>query len=247
MKSRHIVRLAPAALLVVLFVGSALLFADDKPTEATPSLDDQLLKELDDTLLDEPDPKAPTKDAEAVTKPATKDSPKLDEELLGDPNGEDLGPASSRDPLLPIGRSMLTVKSRLAEQKLDGQTTQLQQQIVADLAALMQECKKQCQGGGSGKPGSKPGKGGSPSQGGTSPATQAPSDTARNSTDKLRNRETEQGDRGSLVNAMKESWGNLPEHARQHLGNVNTNVFLPKYELMLEKYFKRLSEQDSRE
>jgi hypothetical protein len=44
---------------------------------------------------------------------------------------------------------------------------------------------------------------------------------------------------------MKESWGNLPEHARSHLRNAQIDSFLPKYELMLEKYFRRLSEDDA--
>jgi hypothetical protein len=34
---------------------------------------------------------------------------------------------------------------------------------------------------------------------------------------------------------------------RQELSNTNTDVFLPKYELMLEKYFKRLAEADPNE
>jgi hypothetical protein len=246
-------RLFPAASLVAASFVAVSLFAADNPTP-TPSLDDQLLKDLDDALLkgaDQPaeQPQQPAsaqskpKAADPVAKPS--DGPTLDDRLLGDPDGEDIGVATSQDPLVPIGRRMLTVKSRLIQQKLDGETTQLQQKIIADLAALMQECKKQCQGGGSPKPGSKPGKGGKGAKSGNSPATQAASDTARNRSDKLRQHNAQSGDRGSLVNAMKESWGSLPEHARKHLSNVNTTVFLPKYELMLEKYFKRLSEQDT--
>ena len=60
-------------------------------------------------------------------------------------------------------------------------------------------------------------------------------------------RNTEQESKGALVNAMKESWGNLPEHMRKHIANVTSDTFLPKYELMLEKYFKRLGEDDSSE
>jgi hypothetical protein len=241
-----------ATLAAAGLVAVSLLAADNPPP--SPSLDDQLLEELDDALLkgaDQPaeQPQQPAsaqskpKAAEPAAKPS--DGPTLDQRLLGDADGEDIGAATSQDPLVPIGRRMVIVKSRLSQQKLDGETTQLQQKIIADLAALMQECKKQCPGGGSPKPGSKPGKGGKGSQGGKSPAAQAPSDTARNSSDKLRERNAQSGDRGSLVNAMKESWGNLPEHARKHLSNVSTTVFLPKYELMLEKYFKRLSEQDT--
>jgi hypothetical protein len=138
---------------------------------------------------------------------------------------------------------MRNVQSRLIDQKLDDGTSQMQKRILDDLAALLQECKK-CQGGGSGKPGAKSGKG---SQTGQSPAGQAPSDTARNSSDKLSNRNTQRGQTGSLAGAMKESWGNLPQHVRDRLGNAKTDTFLPKYELMLEKYFKRLGEADADE
>jgi hypothetical protein len=235
------------------------LRAADEPSEkAKPasSLDQQLLEGLDDALLEGLDD-APNK----TTKAATSDEPKvnkkretplgksqLDDDLLrelGGETGEDIGAEpASQDPLVGIGRRMRNVQSRLIDQKLDDGTSQMQQRILDDLAALLQECKKQCQGGGNGKPGSNPGKG---SQSGKSPAAQAPSDTARNSSDKLRNRNSEHGDKVPLANAMKESWGNLPQHVRDKLSNVNADAFLPKYELMLEKYFKRLGEADAAE
>ncbi|MEX2025804.1 MAG: hypothetical protein WEH44_00865 [Pirellulaceae bacterium] len=209
----------------------------DESKKAPSSLDQQLLEGLED----EPAPQATS--AQPEPRRSTDKSP-LDEELFRDLGGEDSGediaaPSASPDPLVAIGRQMRGVESRLMERKLDDQTRQMQQKVLNDLAVLMQECKKQCQGGGSGKPGSKAGKPGKGSQAGSSPAGQAPSD----SSEQRRDRATERGDKGGLANAMKESWGNLPEHARKHLSNVNADVFLPKYELMLEKYFKRLGEE----
>lgn len=244
---------------VALALGVVQLRAADVPSgKAKPasSLDQQLLEGLDNALLEGLDD-APNKSTKATTSDQSKATKKLDtppikspldddllRELGGD-NGEDLGAKpSSQDPLVGIGRRMRNVQSRLIDQKLDDGTSQMQQRILDDLAALLQECKKQCQGGGNGKPGSKSGKG---SQGGKSPAAQAPSDTARNSSDKLRDRNTEQGGPGSLTGVMKESWGNLPQHVRDRLSNVNAEAFLPKYELMLEKYFKRLGEADAAE
>jgi hypothetical protein len=225
-----------------------LLAADetggDSNSKAPSSLDELLLEGLGD----EPADTAPASKPESNR--STDKSP-LDNELLrdlgGDIGGEDIGTRSaSPDPLVPIGRRMRTVESRLADKKLDNETKQLQQQILTELAALMQECKKQCQGG-AGKPGSKPGKSGKGSQAGNNPAGQAPADTARDSSEKLRDRQTQRGDNGALINAKRESWGNLPEHVREHLRSVNTDVFLPKYELMLEKYFKRLGEEGANE
>jgi hypothetical protein len=234
------------------------LYAGDEPTEqAKPAstLDQQLLEGLDNALLKGLDD-APSKTAKATTSDQTNAAKKLntpssksplDDDLLrelGGKGGEDFdAEPASQDPLVGIGRRMRSVQSRLIDQKLDDGTSQMQQRILEDLAALLQECKK-CQGGGNGKPGSKSGKG---SQGGKSPAAQAPSDAALNSSDKLRNRNTEQGNQGSRAGAMKESWGNLPQHVRDRLTNVNADAFLPKYELLLEKYFKRLGEADSAE
>jgi hypothetical protein len=240
--------------------------------EKQSSLDEELLKGLDNALLEGLE-EAPSKTAEGQGRrvikageradtnvdstddkskqpskvaPHTKKTSSLDDQLLDALGGDGIvAPGREKDALTGIGRRMRNVESRLAAQRLDDQTKEMQQKILDDLGALMQECKKQCQGGGNGKPGSKSGKGSQGSQSGKNPATQAPNDTARNSTDKLRSRTTERGQRGTLVGAMKESWGNLPERARQELSNTNTDVFLPKYELMLEKYFKRLSEADS--
>jgi hypothetical protein len=210
---------------------------------------------LDELLLEGPREPAGNPPGNKSVASAAKGKSPLDEELFrelgGDPgekvDGEDIGaPSASPDPLVAIGRQMQNVESRLTKHKLDSQTRQLQEKILADLAALMQECKKQCQGSGN-MPGSKSGKPGQGSQAGNNPAGQAPSDAARDSTEDLRDRATDRKQKGALVNAMKESWGNLPEHARQHLTNMNTDVFLPKYELMLEKYFKRLSEESAKE
>jgi hypothetical protein len=240
-----------AVCLVVLFPALHLC-ADDEAGDANskaPSLDELLLEGLSG---DEPARKAP--DSSSAPSPSKAKST-LDDELLRElgggaidkTDGEDVGAAgASPDPLVAIGRQMRDVESRLTEQKLDDGTRQLQEKILADLAVLMQECKKQCQGGGS-KPGSKSGKPGQGSQAGNNPAGQAPSDAARDSTDDLRNRATGPKQNGALVNARNESWGNLPEHVREHLRNMNTDVFLPKYELMLEKYFKRLGEEQASE
>jgi hypothetical protein len=238
-----------------------VLSAEAEPAatkQNTSTLDDQLLEGLDNALLEGLDdkPKKKLQNASESKQGAPDRKPgeaadktrSLDDELLGDLGGDDVGsPGRPQDPLVDIGRRMKSVASRLDDERLDAQTKEMQKTILDDLAALMQECKKQCQGSGSGKPGSKSGKGSQGPQAGKSPATQAPSDTARNSSEKLRNRATERPERGALVNAMKESWGNLPERLRQELSNTNSDAFLPKYELMLEKYFKRLAEGDRNE
>jgi hypothetical protein len=218
-------------LFAILISAAAAAFASDEP-QAKPAsaLDEELLQGLDNALLEGLDEKPIEK---------AKNVPDVQP-------GEDQGSAGkSKDPLVGIGRRMRAVESRLGEQQLDDQTRQMQKQILDELAALVQECKKQCQGSGNKPPSksSKPSRGSQAGSPGQAPLEGPP----RDSSDKLRERKTERDDRASIVNARKESWGNLPEHARQQIPNNYTEEFLPKYELLLEKYFKRLGEEDLRQ
>jgi hypothetical protein len=246
------IKLLGALLVAACPVAIAYGGSDDesKPATAKPasSLDEQLLKGLDNELLEGLDDK-PADSGSPKRKRGTPTQDKsnpLDEELLGDLGGEDLGePRKPKDPLVGIGQRMRAVESRLIEQQLDDQTRTMQQKILDDLSALVQECKK-CQGGGN-KPPSKSSKPSRGSQAGTNPG-QAPLESPpRDSSDQLRERKTERDQRAGIVNARKESWGNLPQHARQQIPNNYTEEFLPKYELLLEKYFKRLGEEDLRQ
>ncbi len=42
---------------------------------------------------------------------------------------------------------------------------------------------------------------------------------------------------------LKEAWGQLPPHAREQMLQSPPEQFLPKYELLIEKYYKRLADQ----
>jgi hypothetical protein len=44
---------------------------------------------------------------------------------------------------------------------------------------------------------------------------------------------------------MKDAWGNLPERIREQMMQTSVDEFLPKYELLIEKYFQRLSEEEN--
>ena len=50
-------------------------------------------------------------------------------------------------------------------------------------------------------------------------------------------------DMGAMKNLMKDIWGQLPPHAREQMLQSPPEQFLPKYELMLEQYYKRLAEE----
>jgi hypothetical protein len=42
---------------------------------------------------------------------------------------------------------------------------------------------------------------------------------------------------------MKQLWGELPEHAREQMLQLPDEEFPPKYESLIEDYFRRLSEE----
>lgn len=44
--------------------------------------------------------------------------------------------------------------------------------------------------------------------------------------------------------AVSRHWGQLPEHARQQMRQAPFEEFPPKYELLIEEYFRRLSEEE---
>ena len=44
---------------------------------------------------------------------------------------------------------------------------------------------------------------------------------------------------------MKRLWGELPERQREQMMQMPLEEFLPEYELMIEDYFRRLSEKNT--
>ena len=43
---------------------------------------------------------------------------------------------------------------------------------------------------------------------------------------------------------MKHLWGHLPEREREQMMQSFSDEFLPKYELEIEQYYQRLSEEE---
>ena len=45
---------------------------------------------------------------------------------------------------------------------------------------------------------------------------------------------------------MKDTWGHLPPRDREQMLQNTPDKFLPKYELLIEQYYKRLAEDPRR-
>lgn len=195
---------------------------DSLDKRLTDSLGADLLEGLDDLPLDSAADGAPAKPSDA----------KLLEQLG---EGEDLG-AESVDPLERIRRQMKAVQERIAQQETSASTQSLQERIVADLDELLKTTKSKCnnpgQGSSSGAP--KP-SGGQPPQPGQQPA--------RDSTQRLGEQTVSAADAEAMEALVKRVWGHLPDRARQELQNASVEEFLPKYQQVIEEYFRRLAEQ----
>lgn len=166
--------------------------------------------------------------------------------------GEDIGQSYRDDdpagPLERIGSRMRSAQRLLAGRDASGGASRLQARIVQDLNELIDEVqrrRKQSQRGGKSSPGSQR----SDAQPQGSRAGQAGRDgdqPAADATDELR-RGTAGGSAAADLRAMREKvfkhlWGQLPERDRERMLQSQDDEFLPKYELEIEQYFRRLAE-----
>lgn len=237
--------------------------ADAKKPAAPPagSLDDELLKGLGgDPLDDVPKSKPaapPTKPPDAkpaIKKPA--ENP-LDDELLRDlgddsaprrsPAGEDVGD----DEISRLTRRMREVERLIRSRQTDEATQAEQKKILAEIETLIEQCSRQSSSsGGASKP--QPGQTaqrgkvrqpGAPQPGQGRSANQPGSAPARDSVEGVRKDEKLPPDLGQLSEQVKAVWGELPPRVRQQMLESATELALPKYELLIERYFKSLAEE----
>jgi hypothetical protein len=68
---------------------------------------------------------------------------------------------------------------------------------------------------------------------------------AKDSSNQLRHDEVTKADPAAIRERMKEAWGNLPQRIREQMMQSSVDDFLPKYEILIEKYFQRLSEDET--
>lgn len=236
-------RLGLAVLLAALLAVPAL-----GQTKPSGSVDDELMKELGGNPVDELDRELRGSQPE---KPPTPAKPAPGREELDKRLQRELGDAAiseDEDPRLRIARRMHAAGQRLGRDDSGSGTQQIQGEIVADLDKLIAQAKKSCQSGecqnpstqasvrtavnqpkaGETKPGSKTGR----------TAGQAPSQ--RTSSSPSRHVDPEQ-----INELIKKSWGLLPQRLREQVQQPLGEEFLPKYETLIEDYFRRLSEQSA--
>ncbi len=222
---------------LLLFLGS-FAFAADPP----PSTDDQLRDSLNSKAGDD-------YDRELLGDPAKPDGKSRVDDPMQKKLQQELGPAAQKegkeDPLLKVARDMRDVQQRIGQRDSGPVTQHVQRQIVSDLAKLIDEAKKS--GSCSGKPsnsrkptgsGEKKPPNNSTQASGTSPAPAEKSDPKIRKPEAIRAAAKEEA-----IARMKDLWGaELQGHEREHVLELPGEYFLPEYELEIEDYFRRLSE-----
>jgi hypothetical protein len=217
---------------VVLCIGGVV--ASTAGAQSPPSLDDELMRDLGG------DPTAELKRELFGEKPA--DAPLGDE--LKQQLERELGAAAEReddDPLLRIARQM-----QRAGQLLEGEAgkgaASVQKDIVDELDRLIAQAKKQCKSGACQNSSNQSTRtaSGSPKPSGNS---QKPGRSpGERQADRTTSTPAKRVDPAEMQQLLKRVWGDLPERIREQVLQLPSEEFLPKYETLIEEYYRRLAE-----
>jgi hypothetical protein len=233
-----------AVFIAVIFaVDSPAATGDKSPPTGVESLGGQLLDDLPtDVAPPQPVPKPETiKEIE--------DSLKASTPL----RGFDAGANPAAQSLARVQSSMQQAQSLLAQSGDVGKrgaeqlASPVQHEILSDLDKLIADLSKQCQScngqcqGGQGNQPPKPGQNSKPGKPGS--AAGAGRTAARDSTDRLDRSSAKPVDKSEVKETVKALWGHLPERSREQMLQSFSDEFLPKYELEIEQYYRRLSEE----
>lgn len=227
-------RVACDALLGTLLV---LIIAPATNAEDKSKLDEELMESLDSELLEGLETIPADEAAEPAAEPGKEQSPDI--------------ATSDEDDFTRISKRMHEAERLIPQTESARTTRKLQKEIVSDLdkliAQLEQQCKK-CQGGASS--GGKPSGQQTAKRENVKQPSQKPGDgehdarnPARDSTQKLGKDEARKADMEQMKGLLKDLWGQLPAKAREQMLQSSPEEFLPKYELLIEDYYRRLAEK----
>jgi hypothetical protein len=166
----------------------------------------------------------------------------LDEQLK-----RELGAAAEKEddnPLSAVAQAMLQVRLRMMQSDSGPATITLQKQIVTDLDRLIEQARKSCGQCSSSAPQSATQKAGSPSSKPSSKGAQRTGTKPESvDVDKKSGGQSRKPDMDEMQSLMKDLWGELPAHEREQMLQLPAEDFMPKYQELLEDYFRGLSEE----
>jgi len=205
-------------------------------SDSSISTDAELFKDLDNELLEgvgeAPAGKQRTADAAS--------------DLPAEEAGEDIG-AKEQDPLTRVGKQMRAAESLIEQRRPAEGTERLQQKIIDELAQIIAQVEEQQKKATSAETKSKASaqrkQVKQPAGAGGEPGENASNKPARDSSAQSRKDHVERPDMDRMQGLMKDLWGQLPAKAREQMLQSSPDQFLPKYEIQIEKYYKRLAEE----
>jgi len=232
-------RFASWSAIVMVAVWSLSQPADAQQSR---SLDDELFDELGADPIDEFDrelfgPEDPQRE------PADPPDATLRERMQ-----RELGSAAEAEdgnPLLSVARRMRDAEDQIGRNNTGADTQTLQKQIVSDLDRLIEQARKRCKQckPGNCKPGAQSVASRSSPKSPGQPKPGTGSDTPAATSNAEPGQATPQRpDMAEMQDVMKRLWGELPQRDREQMLQSPPEEFLPKYELMIEQYFRRLTE-----
>ena len=209
--------------LLVLFT-VVLLPLGGLPADKPP-----LSRELEKSLLED----IPSTPPSAAPRPKTAKStlsPPGPAATASELVGEDLGRQGESDPLLPIELQMRQLHRRLADGDTGRETQLLQIRLVEQLEGLLESARSRQQQR-AGLQSSNVGTGSSVAGAGTSGTGD----------ETIVDGQVLEPPPEHLSPAIRRIWGSLPPDVRSELRGARIERFLPKYESMLEQFYRRLS------
>jgi len=228
----------------VLLLAATLITPSPAAAQKPRSLDDELLEDLGDDPLDDFDPLKPD-----TEKPQVKPGDDLPPELLERLQRELGEAAADENENLPLttARLMCEAGERIARNDSAKGTQDVQKKIIDNLDELIKQAKKSCKQCSSGQssqqqasrprrtPGQKPQPKGGNKQG------KRPAKTSNQRPQSAG--QAEKVDMVQMRAVIKKLWGELPPSQREQMLQLPIEEFLPKYQRMIEDYYRRLSEE----
>lgn len=155
--------------------------------------------------------------------------------------GEDIGQTpKSEDPLARVLLKMRSSRDRLKNRDSSSATQSIQQQIVRELEAMLSSSPTSS-GESSASEDQTP-KEGTTSQEGPGDGMPSTGPT-QESDDRVDPATASQAQLAEVKSQLRRAWGHLPEKVREKMLSSMSEEFLPKYEKLIEAYYKRLAEE----
>ncbi len=157
--------------------------------------------------------------------------------------------SEDENPLMDIGRRMREVQALISRANSGEETQRRQQEIVDQLGALIEQARRS---GGKSQPTDNGSRQPTARQPVDQPKAQPGDGQRKQGSQPAQTADAKPGqtgakrpDMGQMRGVLKRLWGQLPQRAREQMLQLPVEQFLPKYEMMIEQYFRSLTEEKS--